>query len=318
MKVKTHSQKVPSATFKKVDTNQKISKTFARLALAVGISVVLNPVANAFDAASPPPVMNPLYWSRAEVSPTTKKEYTNVKIHKRHNENTYVQIVDIASGAQVKMLQYKATNDSVPKFWLNTIDEWWRQLGDNRSSRVSVVNGQFYSFDLNFHPTQPWNLVTDPNPLMFGVKANFHVITEGHPDAIQANRPYLRQLNIGVKRVWTSDIDLHDSSAKHAIVGYNINATPQYNEPNNRTALCALSYISWKPYKYMNVLLVYSGENKTGDQMHEDLKGLGCAQSDIVVLDGGGSTKLITKGAGKVLSGDFRRIPQAIGIMNNP
>lgn len=290
----------------------------ARLALALGISLVLIPAANAFDVSSPPPTVNPLYWSRAEVSPTTGKEYTNVKIHKRHNEKTYVQVVDIAGGAQVKMLQYKATNDSVPKFWLNTIDYWWSQLGDNRSSRVSVMNGQFYSFDFNLHLSQPWNLITDPNPLMFGVKENFQVITYGHPDAIRENLPYLRQLNIDSNRVWTSGMDLSNSRVKHAIVGYDIEATPQYNDPNNRTALCALNYISWKPFKRMNVLLMYSGENKTGSQMYEDLKNWGCTKDTIVVLDGGGSTKLITKGAGKVLPGDFRRIPQAIGIMNNP
>lgn len=316
MKLKNHSQKVPSTTSQKVDTNQKISQTFVRLALVLGISAVLVPVANAFPIGQSS-YPHPGGWKIAETSnygATKGLPYKNVHIYQLHNEQTYVQLVDFSQGGHIRLEQVSDQPIGNFKGWKRqSMDAWWRLHG-NYTSRVSMVNAQF--FNHNSSPNTTFS---------FGIRANGRVLDEGGD--VNANGGFpLKQMNFYSNRVevinWHAR-SLYDTIAPDAIVGKSMRSREKPDASIGRTYLCAKPMNASGNSSY--VLLVYTAQAKTQHWAESDLNSWGCNDSNTVMMDGSESTKLRTKG-GINMEGkpeyDFirgygeRLVPQVITIFN--
>lgn len=318
IKVKNHSQKVPSTTFQKVDTNQKISKTLAYLALTLGMSVVLTPVANAFPIGQSS-YSHPGGWKIVETSKvgvTNGLPYKNVHIYQLHNEQTYVQLVDVSDGARVALLQERSPFSSDNQWRRNPTQHWWNALGTDASSRVSVVNAQFFN---NTAEGQGYT------PLSFGVKSNGRVLTEGGD--VNGNGGYsLKQMNFHTNFIELSNYtstSLSNTKASNAIVGLDIRVRKDPDSSVGRTYFCAKPYYSNSLRKSVNILLIYSAQSKSQYWAEKDLESWDCRNHNTVMMDGSRSTKLYTKGGIRMVGNSSnpieigeRGVPQVLGIYN--
>lgn len=255
----------------------------------------------------------PAGWGMLEKSAYTGGHYSNVHIYKNSLGNdsydTIVALVDIAKGARVDMMQYDTgeRRNGHSTFWMNSIEYWWNQMPTN-SSRVLVVNGQFFGDgEKNRKAT-----------LSFAIKDNGHLYPSADPNSINKTA---KQVNIFRNNVTVTDAyagNYVEHHAPTAIIGRNINDLSKSGMGLGRTYLCAMPTIRG------NVLLIYVAYKKTADQAKDDLLRWDCHENNTAALDGSGSTQMRTKG-GNTLYGasnplgwsDKREIPQVIGIYND-
>lgn len=290
-------------------------KTFLNPVLIAAVLSVPS-LASAFDANNLPPT-KPSGWTLKEST------YTNVKIYQKGTENTYLQVVDMAMGARVNLMQYQAgtvsSTNREPTWWIGDISYWWNQMGSSTTSRVSVVNGQFFDNSGTRNPiTGNYYSQKDPTTLSFGLKSAGYVPTNGGDP--NANGGYtLKQMNFGSYMPTISDwttTSLRDTSASNAIVGLDPRADKRSTESIGRTYLCTLPYYSNYLRQNINLLLIYSAAAKAQGDAMNDLVAWGCTRTSSIMMDGSGSTKLRTKGGVQFDGNDNRKIPQAIGIYN--
>lgn len=284
-------------------------KQLKKLALTLVIASV-SFGASAFDAQNLPP-NPPSGWSLVE-------SYKNVKIYRKGNENTFVQVADMSQGASVKMYQYGAgtvsSTNKEPTYWINTIKYWWDQTGAPTTSAVSVINGQFF----NYKWVIPYVKQVDPVAFSYGVKSSWTVLTNGG-DKYNNFGYNLKQMNFlsSMPKVvnWT-ETSLKDSGTENAIVGLDRRANRDATFSMGRTYLCAKPYASKTLNQSISLLVIYSADYKKQAESDTDLNSWDCSLANTVMMDGSGSSKLYTKAGGERLSGDSRRVPQAIGIFN--
>ncbi len=218
--------------------------------------------ASAFDGVQNAPKPPNAIWQIAETSNYGQwkgKPYKNVHIYKncRHS-TTYVQLVDLEQGAQVKMLQYQGWVDSKghKNYWINDIDYWWNQMGSTQTSKVSVINGQFFNDQL------PWG-----SPLSFPIKSEGW-IDKSTKDMTGIKYP-LKQMNFSSFGPWISKYydygtfpngkyndSMEHSIAPNAIVGLDIREDRGKWIPKARTYVCALDFN--RNGRNSTALLIYS------------------------------------------------------------
>lgn len=286
--------------------------------MVLGISSVLAPTANAFPIGQSS-YPHPGGWKIAETSnygATKGLPYKNVHIYQLHNEQTYVQLVDVSDGSRIVLLQEKSPFSSGNQWRRNPTQYWWNALGTDSSSRVSVVNAQFFD---NGAGGQGYT------PLSFGVKSNGRVLTEGGD--VNSNGGYsLKQMNFHprfIEVINYSSTSLRNTSAPNAIVGLDSRARKDPDSSVGRTYLCSKPYYSQSLQKSVNILLIYSAQAKNQYWAEKDLESWGCMYHNTVMMDGSRSTKLYTKGGIRMVGNSSnpmefgeRAVPQVLGVYN--
>lgn len=270
--------------------------------LVIAISILVSASAHAFDATNPPPSA-PSGWSPVE-------KYKNVYIYRKNGENTYVQVVDMTQGGHIRLFQYQGPKEGTNNtYYKNDLNYWWNQLGTDYSSRVSVINGQFF------------NISKNPTPLSYGLKSG-GVVEPGADNNTSLGYNLKMMVLDGYAPYTTNWYEgrLYDNSIQNAIVGLDIRADKGMNEAKGRTSICSKPYYSNYLRQSTNLFLAYVSSNKTQTNANQDLANWGCNELNTVMLDGSNSSKLKTKGGIVIDMSDagvfYRAIPQAIGIYN--
>lgn len=157
MILKTHSQKVTSATFQKAEKTRFFTLTGVALGLSLSSVNVY-----AFDSS--------LYDSMAKYTFTKVEDYPNVRIYASKTDE-YVAVVNLSAGARVAMLQEhkgKHTtkyNEVFNTFARKDIKDFYNRMYAG-SSKVLAVNAQY------FHPGM------NPTTLSYGVVSNGVVVSD--------------------------------------------------------------------------------------------------------------------------------------------
>lgn len=292
-----------------VQTSQKLAQKPHRT-LFVAIGVCCSLLSLPAFALSESDYSKPSGWSILEKSTVTGGHYSNVHTYK-NSSGSVVALVDVPSGARVDMMQYQAPEmyNGFNTFYRGGIEYWWQQMSAN-SSRVLVMNAQF------FGGTEDDGRST----LSFAIKDNGHVYPSGY--ASDGNGK-ARQLNIypnnNVTVTPAPSGNYVEYNAPTAIVGKHITDLPSDSFSIGRSYLCAMP-----TYRGNNVLLMYTTSGKTESDANKELASWGCHAGNTLGMDGSGSSQIRTKQgyvsygvSGLFGSKDKRMIPQVIGIYND-
>lgn len=299
----------------KTETNLNSKMLLTKIAMLVALSVATS--AYAFDNNAP---VAPQGWTMVDKSAFTGGHYKNVHTYEKNGD--FVALVDIAGGARVKMLQYQSgTNENGHNlFWTNSLDYWWNQLPSN-SSRVLVVNGQYFNSKVKSRQTT----------LSYSVRSETWATKSGDPNA---HKKPLRQIaffpNQGVQVTQAVDNEWVQTSAPDGLLGRDVTDGAGANSAVGRTYLCSLPYKNARASYGINpVLMIYLAKAKTQQQANNVLKEWSCDPTMALAMDGGGSSQLRLKSGKKFLStpsgqimgigeqSGTREFPQAIGIFND-
>lgn len=155
MKAKSHVTKNFGVQTKSNSVQIQKILTFSKILVALSLISITSS-----SIAFPLPHNQSLYrvpggWNIAEYSKYGQyagQPYKNVHIYRLRNEDTFMQVVDLAGGGHVKLLQYPAPSIVSPDgtktfkgWWRGDLNYWWKEIGTDSSSRVSLVNGQYFN-----------------------------------------------------------------------------------------------------------------------------------------------------------------------------
>ena len=229
--------------------------------------------------------------SKAKGITLYKKDYAGGK-------PDYIHIIDLSQGAQVQFLYNKILQeDDSPKIPRDTLKNIWERFMKNNSKAFSITNGQFFSTN------------DSPTPLAFPLKVNGKIVSLGYGDQEYPNQKLMLEL-------WNEHAD---------IVGYTHSNFQYSTAPNIIVALSEYADKGIKIYTGRTFVGIYDKNNDAKNEMilifnssfstqlsaAEVLRSFGAQK--IIMMDGGGSTQLITKGL--ILIDSNRPIPQTIGIL---
>lgn len=210
-------------------------------------------------------------------------------------ESTYIQKVDLSAGASIEVLANVGGNSSLPgvfggknkKFKFSSIRSFWNQAG---SKKVCVSNASFYNGDRSI--TQP-------------LKVNGQVLTEGFQTE-NVNREAMVLL-----RIWPDRADIVPATAEN------------FYQSSAPTIIGGLDpYQGKKGYekRVSRTMVGTDGKqvyiiSKSGTQksVAKELESLGASQ--VIMFDGGGSSKIICRSGIYKGGEEDRLIPDVIVSM---
>jgi len=224
------------------------------------------------------------------------------------NAEVFVQVVDLAAGADVKLLHgpivvpgrgegvYGGNN---PRFDRQYLPAVWEAFTAENGEALCLVNGTFFKDMEN-------GFRVNPTTLSFPLKQEGVVISEGH-DRYRFYR-HRRMLLLWSGRAEILPLDrreLYESTAPDILVGLSPRAGVREWESLGRTFL---GVADGDGDGTNEQLLIYSGEAATQAEATATLQAFGA--SEMLMLDGGGSSQLFCEGRDVIQRS--RPLPQTI------
>lgn len=243
-----------------------------------------------------------------------KENYGNVLVYQKNGEQTYMQVVDIKSGAKVRFIhpgkQY-GNWGSYPKFTVYDLNTLW----NNAVSPVTMVNGQFFNWSI----TPSGQL--SPTTLSFAIKSAGTLLTYGEDkNAYPASQ--MKQIeffdNMGAFTTSWSEYRLNRaSSAQNIIVGLDPSVDKNKGAKQGRMYMCTIGPSS--PSPWLLILSAISLRQISTDKLSADqyLIDWKCNPGSVIMHDGSGSAQFRTAGGIDTSSYFQRKLPQAISVSNN-
>ena len=223
----------------------------------------------------------------------------------------YVQAIDLSQGASIRFLNGRVTDPgrgkgvyggNDPQLSRQKIEEAWAEFSQTSPDSFCIANGQFFRNDSK-----------RSTALAFPIKANGKVMTDGY--AGDSEYPQEKMM----LEVWSDRAKIkafepntfYGSDAPNIIVGLKQDADKGIVNETGRT------FIGLKDENFdgdKETLLIFTSESASQPHASEVLRYFGA--SEIIMLDGGGSTQLLCQGNSYVSS--KRTIPQMIGVGSAP
>lgn len=221
-------------------------------------------------------------------------------------ENTYVQIINLNSGASLQFLTGDKVNDngkgvygaSNPKFKKNRIGEYWPIVTNNIQNTFSICNGQFFNCT---PPNVPSRLETaecefceTESYLSFPIRNNGEIISGGSDYSgkelkILKFNNYADQAYIETFYLPNSSYpDIKDINYDYSIVGKDYSGT----ENDGRTAIGILDLNN--DNKYESIFIIVSDGCSFNDAKNY-FYSFGGLVGNIIFIDGGGSSTLFSR-----------------------
>lgn len=214
----------------------------------------------------------------------------------------YVQVVTPAKGGRIKLLtgEIKPSMMAGTSFARKDIRDWWTIWQNNDPRAVSVANGQFFNMN-------------DPlkAPLAFSTKVD-GIIHPGYGDGVEYPQGKLILL-LGEHHYDVASYDdnaaaLFAHAEREALVGLKPDMSKRATKRAGRT------FIGVTPEGNAIILTSPGATQRYATRI---LIAFGAQRGKILMLDGGGSSQLVTKDGLLVPSrqgGGLRTVPQAIGV----
>ncbi|MGK7920800.1 MAG: phosphodiester glycosidase family protein [Trichodesmium sp.] len=277
----------------------KKSLTLTGLFLTTFLLITIN-LFSAQDAESKIPTPLSLGFQIISNSPGTTLYQKNLD---------YVQVIDLSKSAKVSFIYGKITelgnqkgayggND--PQFERQTISQGWSNLYLENSSLFSITNGQFFRNDEN-----------TSTELAFPVKSDGIIVSDGYAGEIEFPDEKL-MLEVWNNRALITKFQPNNfqlSTAPNFIVGLQENADKGVEDKTGRTFIG----VKDKDGDRLNeTILIFTSKEATQLHATKVLKHFGATQ--VIMLDGGGSTQLISQG--NIYIDSPRTIPQMIAIFS--
>ncbi len=245
------------------------------------------------------------------------------------NNQQFVQRVSLGLGASVSLLHgpedpsrtkpgfYGGQNTY---FWREPLTQVWTNFSTTDSNAICISNGQFFSTK------------EDPTPIAFFLKSFGEIVSDGY----NRNGDNPEEIFYGQKMmlaIWPDGASmtllppnateagqiLYASSAPHIIVGLTEDANIGNYGQTGRT------FIGIADYDHDNkseTILILNSPSSSQTNAANTLRDFGA--SNVMMLDGGGSTQLICYGTTLVRSsdddggGEGRTLPQTIAVSKGP
>jgi len=229
-----------------------------------------------------------------------------IKLHQY--EKDYVQEIDLSQGAAVQLLYGYITDAGMgkgayggnePLLARETLQQAWDAFYSTNQNAICITNGEFFRNDDQAS-----------TGLAFPVKANGAILTEGYAGESEYPDEQLMLLIYGDRASITAlDIrELYSSDAANIIGGLKPDADKGVNTETGRT------FVGVKDNNndgLSETLLIFTSPTATQYRAAEVLRYFGA--SEVIMLDGGGSTQLICNNTSYISSP--RTIPQTIGVL---
>lgn len=219
-------------------------------------------------------------------------------IYRKNGENTYIQVIDLAGGANVKFLTGKFNgNETLPNgktdkvYQKQSIVNFLSSAINSSPKIFSVVNGQFFG-DAKFGSF-----------LSFPVKSNGNIISEG-PDMRDWDSSMFRTIRIyekssswlGIQRAVKVypyyDKSEYSSLSGNVIVGAHPTLVDKgKNSLSGRTFIAARGGMNNPSNGEYPILIIGISEKTTQSSMNSIMQAWGANSLHIVMFDGGGSTQ---------------------------
>ena len=223
----------------------------------------------------------------------------------------YVQAIDLSLGASIRFLNGRVSDPGQgkgvyggndPKLLRQKIEEAWTKFSQTSEDSFCIANGQFFRNDSAKATT-----------LAFPIKADGKILTDGYA----GENEYAQEKMM--LEVWSDRAKIkafepnsfYASDAPNIIVGLKQDADKGIVNETGRT------FIGLKDENFdgnKETVLIFTSESASQPHAAEVLRYFGA--SEIIMLDGGGSTQLICQGNSYVNSP--RTIPQMIGVDSAP
>ncbi len=224
-------------------------------------------------------------------------------------DSDYLQVIDLTKGAKINFIYGNITelgnkkgayggND--PQFERQTISQVWSNLSSVTSSLFCINNGQFFRNDKN-----------SSTALAFPVKSDGIIVTDGYAGEIEFPHQKL-MLEVWNDRALISKFqpnNLQLSTAPNLIVGLQENADKGVEDQTGRTFI---GIQDQDGDRLNETILIFTSKQATQPHATNVLKSFGATQ--VIMLDGGGSTQLICQGNNYIDSP--RTIPQMIAVFS--
>lgn len=219
----------------------------------------------------------------------------------------YLQVIDLTQGAKIDFIYGNITDNGTkkgayggndPQFERQTISQVWSNLSSENSSLFCITNGQFFRNDRN-----------SSTALAFPVKSDGIIVSEGYAGEIEFPDEKL-MLEVWNNRALISKFQpnsLQLSTAPNLIVGLQENADKGVEDQTGRTFIGVQDQDGDRLHE---TILIFTSKQATQHHATNVLKSFGATQ--VIMLDGGGSTQLICQGNNYINSP--RTIPQMITI----
>ncbi|MCL2932357.1 MAG: phosphodiester glycosidase family protein [Trichodesmium sp. MAG_R03] len=219
----------------------------------------------------------------------------------------YLQVIDLTQGAKIDFIYGNITDNGTkkgayggndPQFERQTISQVWSNLSSENSSLFCITNGQFFRNDRN-----------SSTALAFPVKSDGIIVSEGYAGEIEFPDEKL-MLEVWNNRALISKFQpnsLQLSTAPNLIVGLQENADKGVEDQTGRTFIGVQDQDGDRLHE---TILIFTSKQATQPHATNVLKSFGATQ--VIMLDGGGSTQLICQGNNYINSP--RTIPQMITI----
>ncbi len=221
----------------------------------------------------------------------------------------YVQVIALTQGAKINFIygnirelgsKKGVYGGNDPQFERQTISQVWSSLYSGDSSLFCITNGQFFRNDKN-----------SSTGLAFPVKSDGIIVSDGYAGEIEFPDEKL-MLEVWNDRALISKFQpntLQLSKAPNLIVGLQENADKGVENKTGRTFIGVQDQDS---DRLNETILIFTSKKATQPQAANVLKSFGATQ--VIMLDGGGSTQLICQGNTYIDSP--RTIPQMIAIFS--
>ncbi|NET16135.1 MAG: phosphodiester glycosidase family protein [Okeania sp. SIO1H6] len=220
----------------------------------------------------------------------------------------YVQVVDLTQGAKINFIYGNITDlgtkkgaygGNDPQFERQTISQVWSDLSSVKPNLFCITNGQFFRNDKN-----------SSTGLAFPVKSDGIIVSDGYAGEIEFPDEKL-MLEVWNDRALITKFkpnNLQLSTAPNLIVGLQENADKGVKDKTGRTFIG----VKDKDGDHLNeTILIFTSKQAAQPHAANVLKSFGATQ--VIMLDGGGSTQLICQGNNYITSP--RTIPQMIVIL---
>lgn len=228
---------------------------------------------------------------------TVYKKLLNVKGAKPD----YVQEIDLSKGAKIKLLMGKIVNQRKtwgkhkgrnPTIKRQSLQEVWSEVKNKNNDTVCVTNGQFFG-------TRGY-----PTTLAFPVKID-GISYDGYEEVYGYKH---RVLNIHSNKVEMNEFSYDDMPylEKNAIIGLSTSINM-----GKSTARTFIGIADKNEDGISETILIFNSKLSTQAYAKNTLISFGA--TDIMMLDGGGSSQLICNGENYVSSS--RTIPQSIATI---
>lgn len=224
------------------------------------------------------------------------------------HEKDYVQEINLSQGASIQLLYGYMTDSgsgkgayggNEPQLTRETLQQAWDYFSSTNQNAICITNGQFFRNDEQAS-----------TGLAFPVKANGNILTEGYAGDTEYPDEQLMLLISGDRAsIEALDIrELYSSESANIIGGLKPDADKGLNTETGRT------FVGVKDSNYdglSETVLIFTSPAATQYRAAEVLRYFGA--SEVIMLDGGGSTQLICRNSNYISSP--RTIPQTIGVV---